>query len=234
MKGLLTIVMSGMLAITACAFGSRADLSTSERQVSEFTGLDVGNGILTNVVFGDSCAATVTAPDDVIENIVTEVKNGTLFIYWKHKVDIKWLDRVEVNVTAVSINRINASSGARVISDTVNADILTLAASSGAQIDAMAKAGSVVGRASSGSVIRIVGDAQKSDFSASSGSQIKADKLLAGNASAKATSGAGITLNVSEKLDAEANSGGRVRYSGSPANTFVTANSGGSVSRQKE
>lgn len=233
MKGFMTIVLGAMLTVSACAFGSRTDSITSDRNVSDFTGADVGNGIKTNVTIGDSCGATVTAPADVIDNIVTEVKNGTLFIYYKKKQDIKKLDRIEVNVTAVSINRIKTSSGARVTTDSINADVLTLAASSGSQLEVTAHANSVVAKASSGSVIEIAGNSQKSDFDASSGARIKAEKLLADNGTARASSGAGVTINTSTRLDAEASSGGRIRYTGTPSNTMVSASSGGSVSRLK-
>ena len=231
MKGFLTLVLSGLLTITACAFGSRAGEAKSNRDVTEFTGLDVGTGIRTNVVMGDSCTATVSAPADVIDYIVTEVKNGTLFVYWKKKTDIKWLDRVEVNVTAVSLNRIKTSSGGIVTTDTINADILTLAASSGSQLDVLTRANTVVAKASSGATIKVIGNAQKANLDVSSGARIKGDQLKTAEAEVKASSGAGVTTNVSGRLDAEASSGGRIRYAGTPTNAMVTAHSGGSVTR---
>ena len=231
MKKLLLLLLGVSMLSISYAIKRDSDCVTSVRQVSGFTGIDVGQGIKVNVVIGSTDSVVVTAPIDYIEEIKTEVKNGTLVIHWDKKRNIKSPRNVEVDVTAIGIVRIKASSGATVTTDTLTGDNLVFAASSGARINAMAKANKVTAESSSGSSVMIAGSAQNVDFDASSGASISGDRLTAANGKAEASSGASVTINANVNLEAQASSGGRVRYSGKPNMVNISTSSGGSISR---
>ena len=231
MKKLLLLLLGVSVLSISYAIKRDSDCVTSVRQVSGFTGIDVGQGIKVNVVIGSTDSVVVTAPIDYIEEIKTEVKNGTLVIHWDKKRNIKSPRNVEVDVTAIGIVRIKASSGATVTTDTLTGDNLVFAASSGARINAMAKANKVTAESSSGSSVMIAGSAQNVDFDASSGASISGDRLTAANGKAEASSGASVTINANVNLEAQASSGGRVRYSGKPNMVNISTSSGGSISR---
>lgn len=231
MKKLLLLLLGVSMLSISYAIKRDSDCVTSVRQVSGFTGIDVGQGIKVNVVIGSTDSVVVTAPIDYIEEIKTEVKNGTLVILWDKKRNIKSPRNVEVDVTAIGIVRIKASSGATVTTDTLTGDNLVFAASSGARINAMAKANKVTAESSSGSSVMIAGSAQNVDFDASSGASISGDRLTAANGKAEASSGASVTINANVNLEAQASSGGRVRYSGKPNMVNISTSSGGSISR---
>lgn len=231
MKKLLLLLLGVSMLSISYAIKRDSDCVTSVRQVSGFTGIDVGQGIKVNVVIGSTDSVVVTAPIDYIEEIKTEVKNGTLVIHWDKKRNIKSPRNVEVDVTAIGIVRIKASSGATVTTDTLTGDNLVFVASSGARINAMAKANKVTAESSSGSSVMIAGSAQNVDFDASSGASISGDRLTAANGKAEASSGASVTINANVNLEAQASSGGRVRYSGKPNMVNISTSSGGSISR---
>ena len=231
MKKLLLLLLGVSMLSISYAIKRDSDCVTSVRQVSGFTGIDVGQGIKVNVVIGSTDSVVVTAPIDYIEEIKTEVKNGTLVIHWDKKRNIKSPRNVEVDVTAIGIVRIKASSGATVTTDTLTGDNLVFAASSGARINAMAKANKVTAESSSGSSVMIAGSAQNVDFDASSGASISGDRLTAANGKAEASSGASVSVNANVNLEAQASSGGRVRYSGKPNMVNISTSSGGSISR---
>ncbi|MBQ4229945.1 MAG: DUF2807 domain-containing protein [Salinivirgaceae bacterium] len=231
MKKLLLMLMGVSMLSVGCAINRNSDYATSTRQVSGFTGIDVGQGIKVNVVIGNADNVVVTAPADYIDDIKTEVKNGTLVIHWDKKRNIRMPQKVEVDVTAIGIVRVVASSGATVTTDTLTGDNLVFAASSGARINAMAKANKVTAESSSGSSVMLAGKAQNVDFDASSGASISGDKLTAANGKAEASSGASVSVSANVNLEAEASSGGRVRYSGNPTMVNVSSSSGGSISR---
>ena len=154
-----------------------------------------------------------------------------MVIHWDKKRNIRMPQKVEVDVTAIGIVRVVASSGATVTTDTLTGDNLVFAASSGARINAMAKANKVTAESSSGSSVMLAGKAQNVDFDASSGASISGDKLTAANGKAEASSGASVSVSANVNLEAEASSGGRVRYSGNPTMVNVSSSSGGSISR---
>ena len=231
MKKLLLLLMGVSVLSIGYAINRQSDLSTQTRTVSGFTGVDAGQGIKVNIVHGDADNVVVTAPADYIDEIKTEVKNGTLVIHWDKKKNIKSPRNITVDVTTIGIVRVKASSGATVTTDTLTGDYLTFVASSGARINAMAKASKVIAESSSGASVMIAGKSQNVDFDASSGASISGDKLTAVNGKAEASSGASVTINANANLEAEASSGGRVRYSGTPTMVNVSSSSGGSISR---
>ena len=83
---------------------------------------------------------------------------------------------------------------------------------------------------SSGSDARLKGTASHFVVNASSGSSIKAKELAVKTCDADVSSGASIKVNVSENLDANASSGGGIRYVGSPKDVDKNSSSGGSIS----
>ena len=119
------MIGSALIACTNIS-GLNAEDVTSVRHIDKYTGIDAGQGIKVNVVAGFSDSVTVTAPDDIIDRIVTEVKNGTLIIRWDRKANIKSPRHIEVVVSACAVNQIKASSGATVITDTIKGNELNM------------------------------------------------------------------------------------------------------------
>ena len=60
MKKLLLMLMGVSMLSVGCAINRNSDYATSTRQVSGFTGIDVGQGIKVNVVIGDADNVVVT------------------------------------------------------------------------------------------------------------------------------------------------------------------------------
>lgn len=219
-----------MLACTNNA-NSNAEEVTVMRHVIDYTKIEASQGIKVDVLAGNADSLSVTAPSDIIDKIITEVKDGTLMIHWDRKANIKTPHRIEVSVPMKAVNLIKASSGATVITDTVRGNELKFYSSSGSQINTMVEAQSVIAKTSSGASIKIVGQTKNAEYEASSGSHITANKLQAVDVNAEASSGAGIKVNTGSKLEAKAHSGAHIRYSGSPNMVYVESGSGGSISK---
>ena len=137
----------------------------------------------------------------------------------------------KVFVTYVTLEEVGASSGADVIvNGTLEAENLTLDASSGADLEADVFAKNLYLDCSSGADIKVSGKASELSADASSGSDIKAKDLLVVNCKAEVSSGADITVNVKERLEVDASSGGDVNYYGNPSAVKTSDNkSAGSV-----
>jgi hypothetical protein len=82
---------------------------------------------------------------------------------------------------------------------------------------------------SSGADIELSGTAETVDADASSGAGIDAEDLVAETVTAAASSGASLSVHATASLRAEASSGGDIDVSGNPASRDVDESSGGDV-----
>lgn len=232
MKKILIVAVGVTMMACTHSFDSNAEEVTTKRFAGQYTGIDAGQGIKVNVVADNTDSLIVTAPEDIIDKIITEVKGDMLMIHWDKKANIKSTRRVEVTVPMRNVNQIKASSGATVITDTIKGNNLIFRSSSGAQINTMVEALSVDAKSSSGASLRIIGKTGNAEYEASSGAHIAADSLLAADVVAEASSGSGIKLNAATGLKAKASSGGHIKYLGSPTMVNIASSSGGSISKK--
>jgi len=210
--------------------GNQNVISESRTIDSKFNEIDIQQGIKLYLTQGNSNSLKVEADENIMELLVTEVKNNQLKIYFKKNV-YKAKAR-NVYLTTNSISSIDASSGSSVISEnTWQSTNLQIHASSGSSVKFHVNADEISCSSSSGSNIRLYGKTNNLSVKASSGSSIDADELNSVDTYAKASSGASINVNVSGKLTAKACSGGDVDYEGNPTTIDKDTSSGGSVNQ---
>ncbi len=199
---------------------------TKTRNISEdFTGVRGASGLDVYLEKGNENKVVVEADENLHDLIVTEVHNGFLKI--KTSKGISRAKAKKVYVTYTELDAVEASSGADVIVNSViKAEKLSLSSSSGADLEVEIDAREVSISTSSGADLKVFGRAKYLTADASSGSDLNARELQVQKCRANASSGADITVNVKEDLDARASSGGDVRYYGDP----VTVNKKGSRS----
>ncbi|PCH52038.1 MAG: DUF2807 domain-containing protein [Flavobacteriaceae bacterium] len=197
---------------------------------TDFDAIKVQQGINLYLTQGNLTTLNVEADENILNLLITEVKNNELKVYFEK--NVYRAKARNVYLTTATISNIRTSSGASVKSDnTLQVKSLDLDSSSGSSIKINVNATEVTSESSSGAVIDIFGNTKTFSARASSGSSIDADKLEAVDVYAKVSSGANINVNVSGKLTAKASSGGSIDYEGSPKNIDKDTSSGGSVSR---
>lgn len=205
------------------------------RNVTGFTAIKVSTGIELYLKMGSQEQVVAEADDEVINDLVTEVKDGTLHIYQKNKsiFNWNWGQSRNVYVTVKTLVALDASSGAEVKGETLlRGDKLTLDASSGSEMELELEYTQVAISASSGSDALLAGQADQLKVDVSSGSDVDASKLTARIVYADASSGADSKVKATAELHAKASSGGDVSYSGNPPVTDVHESSGGDISRE--
>lgn len=218
--------------IQAVAFSSE---KTENRNLKDFTSIKVSAGIDLYLRMGETEEVKVVADGDIIDKVITEVKNGTLNIYMKQNNNWNWGNTKsrKVYVSVKELVKLDASSGSDVNSEnTLTGESLEVRASSGSDvnIDIYFKNFSV--DTSSGSDARISGKTKNFEASASSGSDIKAQDLESVICKVSVSSGSDATVNVSGELYANASSGGDVRYYGNPQVKDINESSGGDVTHK--
>lgn len=232
----ITAVLIILFTTTSCFIdgltgirGNRNVVSEDRSISSNFDVIKVQQGIHLYLTQDNATELRVEADENIIELLVTEVKNNELKIYFDKNVNRA--KARNVYLTTDDISKIKTSSGAFVKSEnTLQVNLLELRASSGSSIKVYVNADEISSSSSSGADIDIFGKAKSLSATASSGSSIDADKLETVDAYAKASSGANIDVNISGTLTAKASSGGDIDYEGNPTSVDKDTSSGGSVS----
>lgn len=205
-----------------------------------FTAISVASGVAAYLTEGTEEAVAVSAVgDEYRDRIITEVKNGTLYIYYKHDQTKKWVNgdkRLKAFVSYKTLKNIRISSGASVTSNEyITTDKLDMDLSSGAVFNGSLKADKASISQNSGAVVNISGTVQQLDVSSSSGGKFNGKDLTTVACDATASSGGQIQVSCSESLSANASSGGKIAYNTSNNAIAVkkTKSSGGAITASK-
>ncbi len=230
MKTITLIFLSVFCFISA--FGNPSgDERTENRTARDFSSVKVSTGIDLFLTMGDAEAVKVVADENIIDNIKTEVENGTLKIYVKNRpFSWNWNRTQKVYVTLKKLENLDASSGSDVISEnTLKGKSIRISSSSGSDVKLKLEYEEVHMDSSSGSDASLSGTCKELVASSSSGSDINAQDLRSQNCHVSVSSGADAVVYVSEELEADASSGGDIRYLGNPKTKNINESSGGDV-----
>ena len=205
------------------------DLTTETRDLTGFDGVSTCCNIDVELTQG-SFGVRVEAESNLQEHLKTEVRGGRLIVGFKDNVNVKTREQITVYISLPELEYVGASSSGEVITTgSFTGEELEVDVSSGARVKLDFSGESLRANASSGGRMSLRGAAGRFKANASSGGSVDAAKYAVKNARCNASSGGGVTVKVSGTLDANASSGGRVRYTGEPTDVDSEASSGGSV-----
>lgn len=203
--------------------------------MKDFNAIKVSAGIDLYLKMGETEEVKVVADGDIIDKVITEVKDGTLKIYMKQNNGWNWgqTKSRKVYVSVKELVKLDASSGSDVNSENMlTGETLDVKASSGSDVNLEVHYKNFSVDTSSGSDARISGKTKNLEAEASSGSDIQAQDLESVNCKVSVSSGSDATVNVSEELYAKASSGGDIRYYGNPEVKDINESSGGDVTHK--
>ena len=190
---------------------------SEERTVSGFNTVALSAGMNLYLEQGDTEYCRIEAEDNIIAQIITEVKDGKLSIRYRNFLGgISNRKPVNVFVTFKNLSQINASSGSRVECGLINSDSLKIGISSGATGEFTVSAENIDIGLSSGAQMKISGEVKSQNVRLSSGVVYNAEDLKSSNADLKVSSGAQARISVSDNLSVDISSGGSVFYTGNP------------------
>ena len=217
-----------LFVLIAC--GASAQESET-RQLGQFTGIRVGEAIDLYIKKGDKESAKVEVENVRLSDVLTEVSGSYLRIHMRQN-NYSGHRKVKVYVTYVSIEKINASSASSVFSESVvKTKSLDITAASAANIELQVEAENVTVDVASAGDIRLEGKAKNCTIEASSAGTVDAYDFECEKVDANVSSAGSARVNVTKSLDAQASSGGSIRYRGNPTNTNTDSSSGGSVKK---
>lgn len=208
-------------------------LNAQTRQIGNFTGLRVSASVSVKLVKADTPSIEYKMIKGNESSLITEVKGNNLIVKIKSK--IGWNNnnaKAKVIVYYTELDDISVSAGATLKSDDpIRTDDMDIDVSSGSSADIEVIAETIDADASSGATLKLEGSATKAAFDAISGATINAKLMICDYVNADVSSGASISVHANKKLNADASSGGSIRYTGDADDTRIDKGWSGQISR---
>jgi hypothetical protein len=231
-------IAKAAIAAVLCLAGSAGALAASKTfDVGPFTAIEISSGINAIVTVGGTTQSVVAeSPNQQeLDELIVEVNGGKLHAHtdWDFFDLFDWAagdSQTTITIVVPALTAAEANSGADVAVSGISADSVQLASSSGAGLEAIAVSGKSFDlNASSGANLSVSGTCERAHVNASSGSDLRAEKLLCADVDANASSGADAEVYASASLRANASSGASIDVYGKPATVEDEVSSGGDV-----
>ena len=240
MKNALVITL--VLAITAsCSaqWGKKikgnGEKVTIERSTSDYDAIAVSGWFDVDLVDGKEGQLTLEGESNLLEYIITEVKNGKLVIKTENNVNLKpsdWNSGIRITVPVERVSSISLSGSGDIVSKTIiKTEKLETSMSGSGDITLDIETNSVSASMSGSGDITFSGTT--TDFAATiSGSgDIKAFDLEADNVEATVSGSADIKVTANKRLQARVSGSGDITYRGNPEKLDTKTSGSGDISK---
>lgn len=223
--------------------------------VSDFTQIHTSTGV--NVYYMQSSEKSIKVETDnqeKLNRIKTVVSGGKLKIYIKSvREKDNTFKNLKIYVSAPDVKVFEADSGSKIIlengvtsdskidievssgshiSGNLTTKQIEIKASSGSAFKGEIKANSIDVEINSGSNVSILGSADNLELEVSSASNFTGKDFTAKTASIEANTASNVTLTVTEKIKASADSLAKINYYGNPKNATKNSSSLGEVNEK--
>ena len=207
-------------------------LGAQTRQIGDFTGIKVSTSVSVKLVKADAPKIEYKMIKGDESSLITEVKGKNLIVKTKSKFGGYNNAQAKVIVYYTKLDDISVSAGASVkCDDPIRAQDMDIDVSSGSSADIEVIAKTIDAEASSGASLKLEGSAKKAEYDASRGSTINAKMMICDYVNADVSTGATIKAHVNKKLNAEASSGGSIRYTGDAEDNNIDKGWSGQIKR---
>lgn len=185
--------------------------ATENRDVSTFTKIDAGSAVQIEIIAQTEQSVEVTADDNILPKVKTEVRGETLHIFHEGKIWTR--NPVKIKISMKNLDALEMSGASR-------ADVSNVA-SEGLNIDA-----------SGASKITVSGSTHKLIADLSGASRLDAKNLATVKAFIEASGASSAIVNVADELDAKASGASNITYLGEPKNLRKKASGASSISQR--
>lgn len=224
--------MMTRLLIFILSIASYGHMIAQSKSLPKFNAISTSGSVQVELVKGSTSKADYTILKGDEDDLYIEVKGDELIVKIKPQVGFWNSSNTKAKVTVYyqSLSSIDCAAGSSIKSESeIVSESMDIESSSGANCSIVIKSTDVNVDASSGSKILVTGSATSVNYDASSGARIDAASLVAAEAIADVSSGATISLYASKKLNADASSGGSIKYKGDPEKTNISSGISGSI-----
>lgn len=228
-----SLFKSVALIIVAAFSYNNVNAQSRNVAVKSFNSIGVSSGIDLYLTQGGSETVTIKGDNDLIKDVIVEQKGTSISI--KYKDGINWSrlfknQSIKVYVNFKTLKGIAASGGSDVYTqNTLKADMLSIAASGGSDLDLTLNVKDLQLAISGGSDADLKGSGENLVITASGGSDVDAYNYVVNNAKVNASGGSDANIHVNKALEAGASGGSDINYKGNPTVRKTTSSKSGDV-----
>lgn len=228
------VVVSTVLVVAFVSKASRlADVTYSDPVTEEYTLptfhtlVVTGNMAVTYIVTDSAPRLEATAPSELLQSLACESSRGTARL----TMGVLHNKRVICRMYGPRLRSLETYAGSRfTCADTLLvSEVVSMSASAGSRVEAVAQARELTAKTGSGASIELQGDSQDIRLEAAAGSRIDARRLESATAEVDATSGSAVYTRTAV-LRPRAASGASIHYNHDARLESVQTSSGGHLS----
>jgi hypothetical protein len=209
------------------------ELTTITRNVSDYDEISVAGSFDVKLFKGEEGTITIKADENLLEYIVTEVKNSDLKIKTKKGYTITSRKTIEITVPFESIDGVSlAGSGDVFTNDVIKSNNLKLSLAGSGNMDLNVSTGEVVSNIAGSGNIQLAGDTDNFSCSIAGSGNLNGFNLKATIANAKIAGSGNIKINAVNEIHAKIAGSGNIVYSENPE--IIKSKSAGSGSVKKK
>jgi len=208
---------------------------TIERSTGDYEAVSVSGFFDVELVDGNEGELTLKGEENLLDHIITEVKDGKLVIKVEKGKNLQpsnWKDGIHITVPVESIKGVSLSGSGDIVGKTkLKADDFSTSMSGSGDITLEVEANTLSTSMSGSGDISLSGSAGDFDVSISGSGDIKAYELEAENVEAQVSGSADIRVTVNGMLKARVSGSGDIHYRGNPTKIDSKSSGSGDISR---
>ncbi|KAB5485671.1 head GIN domain-containing protein [Flagellimonas hadalis] len=240
MKKIITLALAlTTVAITNAQWGRKVkgdgNVVTIERSVGDYDGVSLAGWFDVDLVAGNEGEITLKGESNLLEHIITEIKNGVLVIKTEKGVELKpsnWNSGILITVPVESISSVSLSgSGDIVGKTTIEAESFSTRIAGSGDISVTVQAKEVEASLFGSGDINLSGRTTDFDVMVSGSGDIKAYELEAEFVKATVSGSADIKVTANQSIDAKVSGSGDIHYRGNPKKINSKSSGSGDISR---
>jgi hypothetical protein len=228
--------VAALLLTVACNTFAKTNVSmaTEDRHITGFHAVDVAGSFDVYITQGTTESVKVEAPSDILKNILTDVKNGTLVIHTKDHFSFHNIFGNKKMVVYVTIKNCNSialtGSGDVYFKDGIAANDLRLSITGSGDVSGKVTAKNLSSSITGSGDLRVSGRADNSKVDVT-GSGDFSGRDLTTNTTVVFVGGSGdASVYATSTLKASVSGSGDVHYGGNPHNVSKSKSGSGDIS----
>ncbi|MBR9997718.1 MAG: DUF2807 domain-containing protein [Cyclobacteriaceae bacterium] len=205
---------------------------SEKRNVEKFSAISMGVAGDLFITQGNRVSVEVKGDQDDLDDLITEVRNGTLQIRYEQGGWNFSRDRVSIYVTTPEISEISLGGSGKVISEnTLEADHLDLSVSGSGRMELKINADELKTSISGSGNMALSGNATDVRLTISGSGSLDAEDMRADAYDVQISGSGKSRINVGQTLDARISGSGSVYYTGDPDKVISNVSGSGRVKK---
>ena len=240
MKKLSALLLTGLITLSCSAqwgktIKGNGNNVTIERSTGDYDGIAVSGWFDVDLVSGNEGEITLQGEENLLEYIITEVKDGKLVIKTEKGVNLKsssWKSEIRITVPVQSISSVSMSGSGDIVGKTkIKSDNFSTAMSGSGDITLDIDSSTISASMSGSGDITLSGTTKDFDATVSGSGDIEAYNLEADNVSATVSGSADIQVTAKKSIKARVSGSGDISYRGNPEKVDTKTSGSGDISK---